>query len=977
MSRHTNIEDIYPLSPIQEGILFHTLFASSPSMYTSQLRFTVIGSLDVAILRKVWEDILTRHSILRTAIIYEHGQRPVQIVQYQVALPFTELDWRALPGEEQSLHLERFLQEDYERGFVLSKPPLLRLTVIQLAEDTFSVIWTSHHIIMDGWSRSLLLKEIFERYQLFSQGQFLPAKSGRPYRDYIDWWQRKSVQSEPFWRELLKGKITPTSLDPGVFHKQAPNDGEQRVVLQGEISTEVWNQLRSLARQFHITASTLLEGAFALLLSYYSDEQDILFGVTVSGRPVELTGAEYMAGIFLNTLPIRLQISAQTRLSEWLHQIFLLQQEMLQYQHNSLVEIQRWSEIPHDCPLFESIFVFANFPTDVAQMQALPNIAIQDIHFREQNNYPLCLSAMPGTTLRLTIDYDPHVIASHAATHLLEHYQLILEKMVTHPYLRLWEYSPISVAERQMILVDWNATQREFPGQRSFQEQFEEQVIRTPDAIAVSDAQGQCTYEQINLRANAYAHYLRYQRIYPEQIVALLGQRDSSFLIALLGILKSGGTYLPLDPRYPPKRLARLLSQSKARLVLVADELLPAFKETLQHLTNGQQPHYLILNSPELETMPVTNLPSVSSPQNLVYLIYTSGSTGLPKGVMIEQRGMLNHLAAKIDDLHIGPGDCLAQNASQSFDVSIWQFFAPLLVGGRVHIVVDAIVQEPLTMLKEAAEQGITIIETVPSWLRMLFEYTDLAFPTLPDLRLLFVMGEILPPRLCRQWMEAYPAISLMNAYGPTECSDDVTHYLISAPPEASALLVPIGWPLANMHLYVLNTWLQPVPIGLAGELYIGGGGVGRGYHDDPARTAEAFIPHPFSLAKGERLYKTGDTVRWREDGSLEFLRRVDDQVKLRGLRVELGEIENALFQHPLIREAALKIREEIPGDQRLVAYVVLRTPNASEFEAQELQSLNTEYVKNWQYIFDEHYNQRQASPIDPAIHSSIWMSSY
>lgn len=959
MSKLTNIEDIYSLSPIQEGVLFHTLQASDASMYVNQLSFIIAGRLDISAFHRAWEDMIERHAILRTAMIYEHGQKPVQVVYRHVDLPLTEVDWSSLSSDEQHQRLVVFLQEDYERGLPLSEPPLIRLTLIKLAEKRYQVIWTSHHIIMDGWSRSLLIQELFDCYHAYCQGRFPLKKPTRPYRDYIAWLQKRQAQSEVFWRTLLEGKTASTSLAFDTPHKQ---ESGQAVECR-DVPNEIWEQLRSIARRYQVTVNTIIQGVWALLLSHYSQEQDVLFGATVAGRSTALPGMESMIGMFINTLPMRIRVRPNVLLSTWLQEIFALQSELLQHQHSSLVEVHRWSEIPRTLPLFENVLVFNNFPVNISQDQTWEGFEIQDIQFYETTNYPLCITVMPGTRLQLSANYDRGRFTSVMITHVLEHFLALLENIVTCSDQLLWKYSPLTTTERQNILINWNATQTSLPYERCFQQLFEDQAVRTPDTIALTYASEHLTYEQLNSRANQCAHHLRQQGIGPERVVALLAQRNIEFWVAMLGIMKAGGVYLPLDPRHPSRRLAQLLAQSDARLVLVGDELISEFVEARQHLPGNQALQHLILSELGDNGQSIVNPLPWSAPHNLVHIFYTSGSTGLPKGVMIEQRGMINHLYAKITDLHLGPEDCIAQDASQSFDVSIWQVLAPLLVGGRVHIFSDELVQEPLRMLAQAAEQSVTIIETVPSWLRLLLESSRSGVPDLPDLRLMFVMGETLPPQLCRWWMECYPHTLLMNAWGATECSDDVTHYPIFVSPGTEEALVPIGKPLANMRIYAMDSQFQPVPVGLAGELYIAGVGVGRGYYNDPARTAETFIPNPFPMEPGERLYRTGDEGRWRIDGVLEFFRRIDDQVKLRGIRIEPGEIEAILNSHPLVREATALIREDTPGDQRLVAYIVPRVPGQDTVIIQEIYTFLKQELPAW--MVPSSYTLLEALPLN------------
>jgi amino acid adenylation domain-containing protein len=485
------------------------------------------------------------------------------------------------------------------------------------------------------------------------------------------------------------------------------------------------------------------------------------------------------------------------------------------------------------------------------------------------------------------------------------------------------------------------ATRKDIPLKRTVIQLFEEQVARNPNAIAAVCEGEQFSYRQLNEQTNQLAHLLCEQGIGPETLVALLAERGLPFLLWILAVFKAGGAYLPLDPRHPEARLRRVLEQSDCRLVLSSADFIEKITSATQDLPEESRPVCLTFEELALDSRSKENPTVETLPNSLMYVIYTSGSTGQPKGAMVEQQGMLNHLYAKIEALSLSSADTVAQTASQCFDISVWQLLAALLVGGRVQIYPDAIAHDPLSLLEHVEEQKVSILETVPSLLRAMLELSKR--PPLQALRWMIPTGEALPVDLSRRWLQCYPHIPLLNAYGPTECSDDVTHYVISEPPAATCRSIPIGKAIPNLQLYVLDGSLNPVPVGVSGELYVGGVGVGRGYRNDPRRTAEAFVADPFSQEPGARLYKTGDLGRYLLDGNLEFLGRVDFQVKLRGHRIELGEIEAALHQHPAVREAVALVREDVPGEQRLVAYVVPREGN--QVSSEELKAALTQQV--------------------------------
>jgi amino acid adenylation domain-containing protein len=564
-------------------------------------------------------------------------------------------------------------------------------------------------------------------------------------------------------------------------------------------------------------------------------------------------------------------------------------------------------------------------------------------------------------------DYNTDLFDAATIKRMLGHFQTLLTAIVANPHQHLKELPLLTATERHQLLVEWNDTFAEYPFDKCVHQLFEAQVEQTPDAVAVVFENQQLTYAQLNAQANRLAHFLVEQGVGPDTTVTLLVERSIDFLSAMMAVFKAGGAYLPIDPHHPAQRLCQVLQQSQTSLVLAASKFDSVVSQALGDLPSGKRPQVLVIEELLEQQQSEENLPVCCTPSNLAYVIYTSGSTGVPKGAMVEHRGMLNHLYAKIWDLKLTDADTVAQTARQSFDISVWQFLAALLVGGRVHIFNDEAAADPTQLLKQVKGQGISILEIVPSLLRMMLEQITLSGanrPNLSALRWLLLTGESLPPQLCRQWLDYYPGIPMLNAYGPTECSDDVTHYPIYQPPAPEALNIPIGRAVANTQLYVLDSQLQPVPIGVSGELYVGGMGVGRGYLNNAERTSEVFIPDLFAQKPGARLYKTGDKARYLSDGNIEFLGRLDHQVKIRGFRIELGEIEAVLAQYPEVRETVVIAWEDQPDDKRLVAYVV---PN-QEVETQHFLSLVRRFLKEKlpDYMIPSAFVMLKALPLTP-----------
>jgi amino acid adenylation domain-containing protein len=579
-------------------------------------------------------------------------------------------------------------------------------------------------------------------------------------------------------------------------------------------------------------------------------------------------------------------------------------------------------------PIYQIVLTMQNAPFEQLQLSGLSVEPIEQAVDAAPVDVTFSISE-ENNVIKGSVEYA-EFIGAGVIRRLVEHYRRALEEMVRDPEQRISRIEFLTQAERRQLLEEWNQTDEAFPLERGYSQLFEEQARKTPDRIAVACGDRRLTYRELNERANRLARILAREGVGPEKVVALLSERRIELLVAILGVFKAGGAYLPLDPHHPPARIRQLVEQSRPALILASDALAADLERTISTFDPEARPRTLGLNPGSDQEVGAENLPPLAGPNNLAYVIYTSGSTGAPKGAMVEQVGMINHLYAKLAELRLGENDVVAQTASQCFDISVWQFLAALLVGGRVQIFDDDLTHDPSALLRQIERESVTVVEVVPSLLRAMLEGAtvgEAAVHGLAALRCMMVTGEALPPELASWWLRIYPRVPMLNAYGPTECSDDVTHKVITTPPAEGAPRVPIGKPISNMRMYTLDEVGSPAPIGVAGELHVGGIGVGRGYLDDPSRTAQSFVPDPFSGRPGERLYKTGDSVRYRSDGDLEFLGRIDEQVKIRGFRIELGEIEAALAQHPNVKQAVVIAREDGLGDKRLLAYVVPAEP--------------------------------------------------
>jgi amino acid adenylation domain-containing protein/non-ribosomal peptide synthase protein (TIGR01720 family) len=927
-----NIEDLYELSPMQQGMLFHSLAAPESGVYVEYVSCTVQGKLNIPAFKRAWQQVMERHPVWRTSFYWEGFDKPLQVVNQHVSLPWQQFDWRVLPPVEQQEQLEAFLQTERKRGFELSEAPLMRLALIQMGEDIYEFIWSHHHLLLDGWSLSLVLKEVFAFYEAFCQGQDLQLKRSRPYRDYIAWLQEQDLaEAEAFWRQALSGLSAPTPLRVdralGSLSSEVESYDEQEI----QLSVEATASLQSLARGHQLTVSTLVHGAWAILLSRYSGQEDVVFGATVSGRPADLAGVESMVGLFINTLPIRVQASPEAFLLDWLKQLQAQQIELRQYEYSSLVQVQGWSDVPRGLPLFESIVVFENYPVNASLGSPEGRLEFLNVRGVERTNYPLTLVALPGTQLSLQLSYDCRSFDAVTITQMLRHLQTLLEGIVANPGQRLKNLPLLTQQERHTLLVDWNDTEVDYPKHLCIHQLFEAQVERTPDAVAVVFEDEQLTYQELNGRANQLAHHLRSLDVGPDSLVGICVERSLKMIVGFLGILKAGGAYVPLDPSYPQERLAFMLKDAQVSVLLTQQQLVEKLPE--------HQARVVCLDT-DWETLAQhseENPKSEVMPDHLAYVMYTSGSTGRPKGVSVIHRGVVR-LVKETNYASFSTEEVFLQLAPISFDASTFEIWGSLLNSARL------VVMPPVTPSLQELGQALEQYQVTTLWLTAgLFHLmVDEQIEGLKGVRQLLAGGDVLSVGHVKKVLQEIKGLTLINGYGPTENTTFTCCYPITEP-SLVGNSVPIGRPIANTQVYLLDDYLQPVPVGVPGELYIGGDGLARGYLNRPDLNSERFIPNPFSDKKGDRLYKTGDRARYLSDGNIEFLGRLDNQVKIRGFRIEPGEIEAVLGKHQAVQEVVVVVREDVPDNKRLVAYLVVNQlaaptiPHLKQFLKQKL----------------------------------------
>ena len=909
------ITDVYRLSPMQQGMLFHSLYAPDSGIYTGQFTCLLEGELDAQAFIAAWQQTLARHEILRASFIWENLDEPLQLIQSRVSAPFELHDWRELKSVEAAQRWESLLKAEQQLGFDLSVAPLMRFALARVADDACHFVWTHHHLLLDGWSGALLLKEVFAAYEALKQGAVLQVERVRPYRDYISWLgQQDMAQAETFWRQNLKGFTAPTPLaidrtSGGTNDGGAEEFGERKLYLNQDLTA----RLQAFARRHQLTLNTLVQGAWALLLHRYSHERDVVFGATVAGRPASLAGVESMTGLFINTLPVRVAVPPRMGLLEWLKRLQTEQVRLREYEFSPLLEVQRWSEAPRDTALFESLFVFENYPLDADAVTENFSLKLSGVRSFDRTNYPLTIVALPGRELVLQALYDSQRFDDEAIGRLLSHLETLLENFMLEPQPSLDTVELLTERERHQLLVEWNQAARNEPQQNQrIHELFETQAAATPEAVALVCDDERLTYAGLNERANRLAHHLQSMGVGAESLVGILLRRHAEMIVALLAVLKAGGAYLPLDTLYPQERLAFMLDDAGASVLLTESGL-------LERVPQQQRARVLLVDADaeQFSSASASNLESHVSADNLAYVIYTSGSTGKPKGVCVTHGNVIARVC-RSDYARLDTQTRLLQLAPLAFDASTFEVWGSLLNGGCL---VQAAGQVPqAAQLKELIErERVTTLWLTASLLNAV---VDEDVTALGGVKELLSGGEALSVRHVRRALEELPEVAMTNGYGPTETTTFACCYRIEQLDEA-AVSVPIGRAIAGTQVYVLDERMQPVCIGVAGELYIGGAGLARGYWRRPELTAEKFVPHPFATSPGARLYRTGDLARRLSNGELEFLGRLDQQVKIRGYRIELGEIETVLAQHDEIQEAVVVAREDFAGDKRLVAYLV------------------------------------------------------
>ena len=934
------VEDVYALSPMQQGLLFHSLAGSDDAEYHIQVRFEVRGALDLAEYRAAWREATGRHPILRTAFVWEGVPQPVQVVLASVETPWREEDWRTASAPERAARMERLLEDDRRAGFELARAPLARVVVVRTGDAQYAVVWSFHHLLLDGWSAHAVLHEVSESYLARATGTTAPIECVRPYRDYIAELTREDPGAEAFWRERLAGFATPTPL--GIDRRRTDVAGARYARDDFALSAEQSARLRAFAREHRVTLNTVFQGAWAVVLGRYAGSADVVLGATVTTRPSTIDGVERMVGLFLNSIPVRVQIPTDDCVAEWLRVLQEVQSESRAHEGTPLADIQRWSEIPQGTSLFDSLLVFENYPVAESSREARAvEFGAPDII--ERTHYPLTLAVIPGPRIVVRAMFDATRFTDDAIARLHGHLATVLDAIASAPDARVGDLEILPAAERR-LLRSFSATSLPALGEETVHARFAAAAASRPDAVALSTDDGTITYGELARRVNRMARVLRAHGAGRRTFVGLAMRPSADLVTAILAILESGAAFVPLDPGSPMERLSYVLDDIAAPVVLTE-------RDVIARLPARDGTRMLVI---EELTSTVSSegdgpLPSAGTPDDPAYVMYTSGSTGRPKGVVVPHRGIVR-LVRENNFMRIDADEVFLLLAPVSFDASTLELWGALLNGCRLVVPTSKVPAiERLGAL--IAEQGVTSIWLTAALFRHVVD-TDL--DALRPLRQLLAGGDVLPAEQVRRVLEELPELRLINGYGPTENTTFTCCHPVSTRDLGGS--IPIGKPIANTTVYIVDASMRPVPIGVPGELWTGGAGVALGYLNQPALTAERFQNDLFAtgltsalsadapdetagMPTGAKLYRTGDRARWRPDGVVEFLGRFDSQVKLRGFRVEPEEVETTLAAHPDLRAAVVIVREDRPGDKRLVGYFIPSESAESAVDARALRA--------------------------------------
>uniref|UniRef100_A6VYF7 Amino acid adenylation domain n=1 Tax=Marinomonas sp. (strain MWYL1) TaxID=400668 RepID=A6VYF7_MARMS len=932
---YSKLENVYYATPMQSGMLFHSLLEQGSGLYATQLGMD-LDELNVDAFKEAWTVVLSRHEALRACFSGMESERLRQIIVSSAPLSWHEQDWSGLNEADQSDRYQTYLQYDLATPFDFSQPPLMRFALFKLDDGKYRFLWTCHHTLIDGWSNPLVWQTLSESYaaKLEMRPPELPAAGH--YGQYIKWLSQQDMdKAQRYWQALVSDVEGPLKLGIELPQERVGQSSTYEIREENlQLTEQETAALRELSHRTHTTLNTVFLGAWSYLLHRYSGDERVLFGTTVSGRPAELSDVESMVGLFINTLPLRVNVSQEESVWLWLQSLQSQQVERSRYEYLGLSDIQKLSAVNSGESLFDSVVIYENYPSlsPSSNTSTSATLSARVVGSHESTNYGLTAVVVPQKQLSIKLQYQTDRFSREAMARLRDHLrELLLSLGSANSDTQLKDLSLLTPAERDTLLTGFNETEVDYQRNVCVPELIEEQARKEPDRTALVFEDSSLSYGELNTRANQVAHYLLSRGLKREEIVGLCHERGFDLLVSMLGILKAGGAYVPLDPGYPSRRLAGMLEDSGARWVLSDSEVLSGTPDLLSDIRAGsigllemefievdRQPYRDAIGGSE-QSNPVL---SERSSSDLAYVIYTSGSTGRPKGVMIEHHSLVNFLFSSVERLSLDQYTVCLALTTISFDIAYLELFGPLLKGGQVVLMAEEDKLNIDVFSTVLTDSDVNLIQATPTYWSWVLEHRL----EMPESMTVLCGGEAISKQLSDKLVGSFGGY--YNCYGPTEATIwSLINYI--DPDKDRAIL---GNAVSNLQHYVVDRWNEPVPVGVPGELLIGGEGLSRGYLNRDELTGEKFIANPFSEGASSRVYRTGDLVRWLSDGNLEFLGRLDHQVKIRGYRVELEEIETVLSRVEGVKDSLVMARSD-EGHQQLVAYILNDLPAEEESE--------------------------------------------
>jgi amino acid adenylation domain-containing protein/non-ribosomal peptide synthase protein (TIGR01720 family) len=900
LTRQHEIEDVYMLSPLQEGMYYQWLVSPNTSIYFDQITCRIKGKLDIAALQNSYQQLVARHAVLRTSFTHQYAGRSLQVVSKNVQ---SEFIYHELTGDTEAQVIAA-READRARGFQLHEGSQMRLTVLNTGADSYELIWSHHHILMDGWCLGLLIKEFFEIYHALVHGKTPELEKAYPYSNYIKWLNGKDQsQSLAYWKTYLAGYETGSYLP-----KSASQPGQQQE-LGFALDAATTQSIKTLCAKLGVTESTFFHVAWGALLSRYNNTNDVVFGSVVSGRPAELEGIENMVGLFINTIPVRINAAIDQSFDAQLKAFQKASVESNDHHYTQLAHIQSTTELGQE--LFDHILVFENYPVEeMLEKSFEPNeegFALVSATTSSTDNFGFTVVVLPGNQINVKFLYDDGQYQQQQVQSMQRHFANIIRRIAQEPSLTVNSLEYITENERYRLLHELNDTVTFYPADKTIVELFEAQVAKAPANVALVFGNKKYTYTELNERSNQLAHYLRENyAIDPGTPVGVQLERSERNVIAMLGVLKAGGAYVPMDPGYPAERTSYMMQDSKLAVVIDNNEM-ESF--TQQHSKYAKH-----------------NLPCINKPADVAIVLYTSGSTGKPKGVMLPNTGVVR-MVRDTNYISVNSNDVVLSLSNFIFDGSTFDIYSALLNGATLVIAGSDQLLNPDALNSVIAENKVSCFLATTALFNI---YTDSDSLSLDKVHTVMFGGEMVSLNHVKKFKEKYPAVRLLHMYGPSENSTYSTWYEVKDVAGENRT-IPIGTPISNTQVYILDSAGMPAPFGIAGEICIGGPGLAHGYINKPGLTAEKFVPNPFR--PGETMYKSGDLGKWRPEGVIEILGRKDDQVKIRGFRIELGEIENQLNAYEGVEASAVITIKQESGDRELAAYIVSK----SKLDAQDM----------------------------------------